>query len=168
MEFVTYHQPADAAAAIQDYMRSTAGRKLPKDIQEQVWEFLRPGGSVSFAVAYFAELVFARKEEIDDNEALRLAASCAAHGATYHIDNLGGARGAGIMQALRRRSGEKAPTGLTWPAAKDDPEPRVQFVKAEPPAPIQPPIEPPPLPGPDAASSARRPAAGAERKSGRK
>jgi hypothetical protein len=130
MTFVNYQYADQAAAAIQDFLRKPEGRELPQAIQDKAWELIRPGGSLSFAVAYFAELIFARKEEVS-NAALQLAASCAQVANLHNIDNMGGRRGVGIMMALRRRSGEKAPVGMSWPKAEDDPTPRAQFLSDE-------------------------------------
>jgi hypothetical protein len=146
MDYKPFTDPNAALEAIQDFMRSNESKKLPQDVQDRIWKWLRPGNdetgtSVSFVVAYFAEIIYARKEDIDSNDALRLAASCAAYGQMYNVDNLGGARGGGIIQALRRRSGERAPQGQAWIKADDDPKPRITFVKDYKPEEIEKPAE---------------------------
>jgi hypothetical protein len=128
MDFQEFNYSDEAAAAIQDFLRSSEGKKLPEDVQDKAWEFIRPGGSMNFAVAHFAELLFARAKDIKSNEALQLAASCARVAYLHNIDTLGGRRGVAVMHALRRRSGEKAPEGSKWPPAADDPRPRIQYL----------------------------------------
>lgn len=148
--FEPFTTAEDSVAAIQEFLRGEDGRALPQDVQDKAWSFLLPGGpagtSVSFTVAYFVELMYARKKDVP-NSALKLAARCAAYGQMYSVDNLGGERGSNIMQALRRKSGEKAPTGMSWPAAADDPDARDEFISdadrpAPPPEPT--PVEPDP------------------------
>lgn len=152
--FQPFSTAEDSVSAIQNYLRSEDGLALPQDVLDKAWSFLLPGGpagtSVSFMVAYFVELMYARRKEVP-NSALKLAAQCAAYGQMHSVDNLGGERGSGIMQALRRKSGEKAPSGLSWPVAADDPEPRDEFISdadrpAPPPEPV--PAEPDPAPQP--------------------
>jgi hypothetical protein len=133
MTFQAFTNAEDAVKAIVEYMKTPAFRKLPQDMQDRIWGWMIPGNpetgtSQSFLATSFAELIYARKEEVEDNEALRLAAGAAAYGNLHSVDSMGGPRGAGIMQALRRRSGEKAPVGLSWPKAADDPDPRQDFL----------------------------------------
>jgi hypothetical protein len=120
----------EAAGAIQDFLRSKDGQALPEDIQEKAWEMIRPGGSQAYAVIGFAELVFARKSEVNAT-ANRLAAACALLGATQAMPDLAAGRGEAISMAMRRRSSEKAPKGMKWPSAKDDPDPKEHFLKME-------------------------------------
>ncbi len=143
VDFVSFSAPDEAAAAIQDFLRSSDGTSMPQDVQDKAWDFLKPGGSLSFAVAYFAELVYARKADISNKPALQLAAACAALGSMNGIDNLGGARGSGIMQQLRKKSGEKAAVGMGWQTPDDAPEPREQFLsEKDKPKPEEPAEEP--------------------------
>lgn len=145
-EFRAFNQPEDAAKAIVDYIFDRRD-PLPDDVREQLREFVTPGnpvtgGSVTFVVAYTAELAFARIDDLP-RSFLALAASCTAYCAANRVDNLFGERGAGILAALRRASGEAPPAGAAWPDRESDPEPRQQFVKrVEEPAPADAPAEP--------------------------
>lgn len=118
----------EGAGAIQDFLRSKEGRSLPEDVQETVWEYIRPGGSQAFAVCYFAELIYARTD-VKSAEAKRLAARCAEVASAVGVDQMAGGRGREVAMALRRKSGLKAPKGVKWPSAKDDPEPLARLKK---------------------------------------
>lgn len=130
MDFTHYSDPNESAQAVQAFLRSKDGRALPKDVQDRAWGFLAPGGSISFAVANFVELIYARRADVSPI-ALALAASVGSYCQLYNVDGLGGERGAGVLSALRRDSGEKMPNGRVWAPESDDPKPRHEFVKAE-------------------------------------
>lgn len=124
--FTPYAQPDEAAKAIQDLLFDKPDA-LPGDIRTQTRSFLHPGSSISFAIAYFAELLYARLSEVTDPDALQVGAAAALYGATNYVDNLGGARGQQISLHLRKASGETAPTG-GWKLADPAPEPRENFL----------------------------------------
>lgn len=130
--FTTYVQPDDIAAAIQDFLYDQP-EALPADVRAKAREFFRPGGSVSFPVAYFAELLYAN-DVVDDPTALQLGASAAHYGSINGVDNLGGGRGAAIALALRKRAGESAPTG-GWDLPDELPKKRDGFDLTPPPEP---------------------------------
>jgi hypothetical protein len=130
MSFETFTRIDEAAGAIQDFLRSKDGQALPEDIQDKAWEMIRPGGSQAYALIGFAELVFARKNEVN-KAANKLAAACAELGAKQAMPDFANGRGDTLSLAMRRRSGEKAPKGMKWPSAKDDPEPKDYFLKSE-------------------------------------
>lgn len=127
--FITYAQPDDLAAVIQDFLYDNP-EALPLDVRTKVREFFRPGGSVSFPIAYFAELLYAN-DAVEDVAALQLGASAAHYGSANGVDNLSGGRGALISLSLRKRSGEDAPTG-GWSLPSEMPEKREGFDLAEP------------------------------------
>ena len=129
-EFQYFPFAEQAVGAMFDYLTSDQSKKdLPDDVREKALEFIRPGGSQTFAMAYFAELVFARAKEIKASEPLMLAASCAATASRLNIDTLAGERGQAISNALQRRAGAKPPQGAHFQKAEDDPEPRPQFLE---------------------------------------
>lgn len=131
MEFTHYSDPNESVAAVQSFLRSKDGRALPKDVEGQAWGFLKPGGSVSFAVSNFVELIYARRADVSPI-ALALAASVGTYCQLYSVDSLGGERGAAVLSALRRDSGEKMPNGRVWAPESDDPPARREFIKAKP------------------------------------
>jgi hypothetical protein len=126
MVFEGFQRLDEAAGAIQDYLRSPEGRKLPDDVQDKAWEMIRPGGSMSFAVPHFAELIYARKD-VKDKTAIKLAARCMALNAQTGAEHTAEPRAVAVMNALRRRSGEKAPEGMPWPKAENDLNPLTQY-----------------------------------------
>lgn len=134
MTFTAYASAEEGAARIIDFLLDRPD-PLPDDVRDQLREFVKPanvvtGGSVTFTVAYAVELIFASHKTRGDIPAsfLEIAAGCAAYCVREGVDNLVGARGSGIMQAIRRDSGEAPPTGLSWPPPEDDPEPWARFV----------------------------------------
>lgn len=129
MDFSSYSDPNESADAISAFLRSADGRALPDDVQSIAWSFMGPGGSTSFAVSNFVELIYARMADVTPI-ALALAASVGAYCNFYAVDDLGGARGRNVIGALRRDSGERAPTGKPWPKRADDPDSRDEFKKA--------------------------------------
>lgn len=137
MDYPNLQHAEDGAKAIQNFLRSATLADLPRDMQDQAWDLIAPGQSISFAVAHFAHMVYARQDEVS-NDALKLAAACAGVTGTLGIDDMGvDNKGIRMMQAMRRRSGEKAPVGMSWPDAENDPEPRESFKKkVEPDAPL--------------------------------
>lgn len=134
MTFVAFTQPDDAAAAVASVVNDHADT-LPPEIHAQAAEFLQPGNqytgnSIAFQIAYFAELIWARVDEVTDPIPLEVAAGCASYGSLHYVDNLGGSRGDEISKRLRKASGERAPTG-GWGLSDDEPLKREQFVKPE-------------------------------------
>lgn len=101
-------------------------KKFPKDMREQLLKNLEPGKSISFAVSEAAEMIYARQEELDDDVIL-FGAEMAITSSHNRVNNFGdddGKRGRGIVEALRRASGELPPSGISWPSKKEDPRPK--------------------------------------------
>lgn len=125
-------QPHDAARVLfRDLVENTGD--YPKDIKEMILNYLDPGKSMSFAVSEFAEIVYARKSELS-KRVVALGASmamCASHNQINGFADNDGARGRGIVEALRRHSGEKAPEGHEWATKDLDPPVKDRYLAVE-------------------------------------
>jgi hypothetical protein len=143
-EFVAFTDPGIAWNAVCDFALGPDFAGLDAETKTAIADFLK-GDSISFCVSNTAEWMYARRATVPTSAKI-LGASCAAYCVqNLGVDNVSGDRGVGIMQALRRESGEAAPTGLSWPASSADPEPREAFVYKEPVAPSPPPPMPAPI-----------------------
>jgi hypothetical protein len=134
MAFTPCSSAEEGAARIIDFLLDRPD-PLPTDVRDQLREFVKPanavtGTSISFTIAYAVELANASHKTRGDipGSFLEIVAGCAAYCLRHSIDNLAGPRGDGIMQALRRDSGEETSPGLAWPDPEDDPDPWARFV----------------------------------------
>jgi hypothetical protein len=132
------HDPNDAWNAIYDYR---VNGSPPPAIAAHLDTFLK-GDSISFAASNTAELAFALKATAP-KPFLLLAANVATYALQFGVDNMGGARGVGIYQALARDAGVTAMAGMAGPDPKNDPACRDEFDPAKP--------APEPAPAPQAA-----------------
>lgn len=88
--------------------------------------------ATALTISQMAEYAFARKDDLKVAAPgfVAVAARCAQYANRQFVDNMGGARGQGITDALRRDSGETADPRLPWPDPSADPAPRAEFVPA--------------------------------------
>ena len=124
-----FEQPDEAAQELFRYtIQNPDG--MPEDVRSQILTMLEPGKSISFAVAEAAELIFARKSDLA-KATVRVGAEMAMTAVHHNISDFAadnGNRGKGILTALRRHSGDKAPTGKSWPSKDEDPDPKEIYV----------------------------------------
>ena len=146
--FIT--QPDEAAKELFHFVVANP-EKFPEDMRATILEYLEPGKSVSFAVSEAAEMIFARMKELD-KDVILLGAELAMTSAHNRVNNFAddnGKRGRAIAEALRRASGEKAPSGMSWPAKDEDPKPKDLYL---PPVGASADVAPPPEPATGGAS----------------
>jgi hypothetical protein len=133
MQFLT--DIPSASAAIMAFAMGPAAR-LPSGAAPL---FARAAGQVSpvDAVVQVAEHLYANQAAITDPTARAaaqtLCAQCAALAAQFGWHGMG-ARGPGLIAAMRRELGEPPPAGFAWPASSADPAPRPQWAPAASPA----------------------------------
>jgi hypothetical protein len=104
--------------------------EFPEPVRERLIRLVEPGRSWSQSVADAAEIIYANQKGLS-KKALALGAElaiCASHNNIATFAENGGKRGRGVMEALRRASGEKTPPGMSWPPKDQDPEIKVAFV----------------------------------------
>jgi hypothetical protein len=104
--------------------------EFPEDVRGEILSLLEPGKSVSFAVSEAAEIIYARQKDLS-KKVIALGAElaiCASHNRINNFADENGARGRGIMEALRRATGEKTPAGMSWPSKDEDPQPKEVYV----------------------------------------
>ena len=119
----SFDSPTDAIAAIRDFQRTP-----PAGISDHLAAKLREvADSMSPVVAIcgVGEALYANRAELND-DAKELCAGLIAFAASFGWHGLGGTRGLGIVQAMRRDAGETSPTGK-WPDAENDPAPNESY-----------------------------------------
>lgn len=128
MTFEPFTDIGAAWNAVLRYRLSAEGLALPADHAEALTSFLELDAP-SLTLSQTAEYVFAHVDELRGAapELVSVAARCGHYSNRQFIDTLGGPRGQGITDALRRDSGEEADPRYPWPDRSEDPEPKPQF-----------------------------------------
>lgn len=124
----TFTGIVEAACEIQEFLydRSEA---LPADIREKLKEWTRPGSSPVDAVVNSAELLYARRDELD-KETKELAAGLALIASQFNFHRMAeNNRGSKLALTLMRMAQIKAPAGVKYHNKKDDPEALPKFIK---------------------------------------
>jgi hypothetical protein len=131
MSFEPFDDISTAWNAVLRYRLTEEGLSLPEEHAEKLTSFLELDAP-TLTLSQTGEYVFARREVLKQAAPglVALGARCAHYANRQCIDNLAGARGRGITDALRRDSGEAADPRLPWPDPSEDPEPRAEFAPA--------------------------------------
>jgi hypothetical protein len=129
--FTPFDDISTAWNAVLRYRLTEEGLALPEAHAEAITGFLELDAP-TLTLSQTAEYVFAHREELKTAAPglVAVAARCAQYANRQCIDNMAGARGRGITDALRRDSGEEADPRLPWPDPSADPEPRTEFAPA--------------------------------------
>lgn len=126
----TFTSISEAACSIQEFLYDRA-ESLPADIRDRLKELTRPTSSPVDAVVKGAEMLYARKDEID-KDAKELGAALALMAEQYNFHGLAeDQRGSRIAGAFMREAKTKLPGSLKHQDKEKDVEPSSEFIKQE-------------------------------------
>ena len=125
---IAFNSISDALGAVRDLaFNPPAG--LPADVADRMRAIAAEISPVT-AIVDGAELIFARREDLDADQ-LRLGAGLISFATENGWHGLAAdGRGVGILRALRRDAGDE-PVNGDWPDPADDPEIQPRFSKPE-------------------------------------
>lgn len=127
--FAPFLDVGEAWNAIYQYRVGDEGIALADEHKTALDTFLQLD-AIALTISQAAEYVFARIADLATSAPglVALGARAAFLANRLCIDNMGGPRGLGITDALRRESGEETDPRYPWPDPSEDPEPRAEFV----------------------------------------
>lgn len=123
----TFSGIMEGARAVQDYL-FTGAVGIPEDVNLMLRDLVGPTVSPVDTVVKTAEILYARKSEIDA-EAAELASGLALLAETYNFHGLAiDERGSRMALALMRDNEIPAPIGIEYPDSSTDPMPQEEYV----------------------------------------
>lgn len=136
MAFTSFNGVSDAARAIQDFLYDRDAA-IPDELRTKLRNLVGPTTSPVDAVVQGAELIYARKADLDP-DLLCLGAGLALIAQQYNFHSLAeNDRGSKMALAMMRDGNIEQPTGMTYPDVENDPEPKPEFSAETPEAPLE-------------------------------